>query len=149
MPEAEPNVNCPFIIVEELNVEVEFAVNPPLKICAPVHVGVIDCESAGAESLLKNVLAVPFIAARPICADGLAPVEVEYPESFEKNPRLLGIVKVCVAPDEVIVNVEAAVVVANVCDDVVNPFRLKIVVLALPQSNPVPDTTPAELTRRH
>ena len=62
--------------VDERNCTVEDAVlmKPPvLKIWSPVHVGVIDWESAGAASERMKVSAEPFTAASPMVAEGFAP----------------------------------------------------------------------------
>lgn len=74
-----PTIRLLETIVELLNVEVELTVRVPvlLKICAPVHVGAMVTESAGAPSLRKNVLAEPLTVASPTEAEGLAPVVVE------------------------------------------------------------------------
>ena len=67
---------------------------------SPVHVGAIDCESAGAASLRIAVRAVPFTAVRPIEAEGLAKVTPvwQVPE-MEKHPpeRSMPLAKVEVA----------------------------------------------------
>jgi hypothetical protein len=43
------------------------------KVCVPVHVGEIACDSAGAPSLRRNVVADPFTAESPTLAVGFAP----------------------------------------------------------------------------
>jgi hypothetical protein len=47
-------------------------VSPALNVCKPVHVGTIACESAGAESEVIHVDAVPSTAVSPIVAEGFA-----------------------------------------------------------------------------
>ena len=61
------------------------------------------------------------------------------PVSFVKKPRLDGIVKVCVLPDERIVKVPIPVEVAKYCVDVFSPLRV---------NPPVEVTYPASLVKK-
>ena len=71
-------------IVEEAElkypkVDEALAITPPvLKMCNPVHVGTMDCESAGAPSERRKVVAEPLVAVRPIVAVGFAADVVEH-----------------------------------------------------------------------
>jgi hypothetical protein len=51
---------------------------PAFQVWNPVHVGMMAWESAGAASERRKVFAVPLTAARPIVAEGFAPVELAY-----------------------------------------------------------------------
>ncbi|MEN9342047.1 MAG: hypothetical protein RIQ54_303 [Candidatus Parcubacteria bacterium] len=72
--------------------------------CNPLHNGVIPWDSAGAASERINVFAVPFIADKPICAVGFAPVDVAYPASFTncETEVVANAVVIAVAPVPVI-----------------------------------------------
>ncbi|MEN9342048.1 MAG: hypothetical protein RIQ54_304 [Candidatus Parcubacteria bacterium] len=63
-----------------------------------------------------------------------------------KKPTFLGMVSVCVEPDEVMENVDVAVEVAKVWDASLIPLRLVMPPLDVPQSDPMPETTPLEST---
>lgn len=71
-------------VVEPFNVEL-WEVNCVLEIPVPTNchpeviIHAVEVLNAGAASERINVFAVPFTAAEPITAVGLAPVEVEYP----------------------------------------------------------------------
>src|SRR6201986_4491554 len=63
-------------------------VSPPLKVCAPVHVGTIDWLRAGAPALRIEVAAEPLTAVSPTEADGLAsPVIPPAGAANEPSPR--------------------------------------------------------------
>ena len=74
---------------------------PPVNWWSPVHVGAIDCESAGAESLRMKVVALPLTAVRPRDAEGFAPVALvtRHVPLMEKHPpaRSTPLAKVLVA----------------------------------------------------
>jgi hypothetical protein len=90
-------------MVKSSMVEVALEMSPPVNVWSPLHVGVIDWDSAGAASLRIKVLAEPFTAVRPMEAVGFAPntvappAEMQFVPSVEKQVAVMPPLKVLVA----------------------------------------------------
>lgn len=64
-----------------------FTNTPFWNVCAPVHVGLIPCDSAGAASDRMYVVAVPLVALKPIVALGFAPLTLAEGMAQVPSPR--------------------------------------------------------------
>jgi hypothetical protein len=140
---------------------------PVLKVCKPVHVGMMDCESAGAPSERINVDAEPLTAESPAVPVGFAPVAVEHVEQvtafvaseYESGAENV-VVAVCnsdqstldispVTPDAALLNNEdVAVNVGTAVAPV--PFASTVLAAAVPKAvviavEPEPVTAPVNV----